>query len=592
MEIAVKTGEIEEMSGEVRRLGARLDEVISTYNTITYEILNEMETELEEEIKISMEEVKKHLEEGFLTVKKHESFLIDAYTLYEDTERRVTAEASEMRGDLYAGGESSGFMHSVSGLTVLPFVNPTIFSLVVPKLPDSKVSRLNLKADKDGIIIKRLRDSIVSGKDKRYDVESGFRALVDFLLPGALSAGLITDLFSALADLTEGSEEDGVGGSGSFSSLYEKFVWLVGQAFQTNYYMVEPEFFEFILEGIVDGALFWAGLSKYDRLSEAEHLKGAGLAGNITPKESEDAEDVKEKSDDVLKNMAAAVGGAYGYVNGEEKNEEEEKEEKYTDQSLNIKGSFYEDDEEGTKENESSGFYYGDIAGAAYDENEEKDRRYEGSLYGGAYSTYSDTDKYGTYGKDKDEFIDMVLSMGHKEPTDEEISPGAEWSFGSSPDSATGGSDGSFGGGLYSGDFSYSEDDELQGVGAESAYMGAKADTPVSRGSEKTEYNKSNIFYDRILYSTLGEGQSANRRRSGYMAAAGSVAALGGLGGAGGTGIIGSLGSLAADSIGEGISAYIPSFLGVLNIGNILDLVGKAQLCSLDWLGELSNILA
>lgn len=572
MEISVKTDEIEEMSGEVRILGSRLDEVISSYNTVSYEILNEMEPELEEEIKLSMEEVKKRLEESFLTLKKHESFLIDTYTLYEDTERRVTADSADIGVDLYMGGDSLQMMPIVPQTTVFPAINPTIFTFVVPKLPDSKVSRLDLKVDREGIIIKKFRDSIISGIDNVYDMEMGFRALSDLLLPGTVSAGLITDLFSVFADQGGYGEENGFGGSseGGFSSLYEKFVWLVGQAFQANYYMIKPEYFEFILEGIVNGALFWAGLNKYDKLSDAEHLKGVDPAGNVFSGKDDNDEEAKEKSNDDLKDMAATAGGAYGYMKAKEKDEEEQ-EEKYAAKNFNIEGSYCDEGEEAEVKN-YDGFYSGGINSTAYDENEESGRHYTGGLYGG---TSSNADMYNTYQK-KDKYIDKVLSMSHKDPTNEETTHRSGGGF--------------LGGGLYSGSVSSSDGDEIPSTDMAATYTSSKQDVPVTNSSKKTEYNKSNIFYDRILYSALGGNQSA-KRPDAYFAAAGAATILGGIGGASGAGIVGSVGNFAMDSIGDGISKYIPSLIGVLNVGNIMDVVGKAQLCSLDWLGELNNIL-
>ena len=74
MGIKVNTNALEDLSEEIKNMYTVIEDISVSYRTNNYEILCDMGTEVEDELKIEMEKISKQIDDCCFLIKKHESF--------------------------------------------------------------------------------------------------------------------------------------------------------------------------------------------------------------------------------------------------------------------------------------------------------------------------------------------------------------------------------------------------------------------------------------------------------------------------------------------------------------------------------------
>ena len=103
MELYYDENGIKELSEKIKNIGKRLDETISTYATVCYEILKEINV-ADVNLKSDINVVKNSLEEGFIFVKKQEMFLEEVIYFYNGVNKKTESETKKLETDMFMGG--------------------------------------------------------------------------------------------------------------------------------------------------------------------------------------------------------------------------------------------------------------------------------------------------------------------------------------------------------------------------------------------------------------------------------------------------------------------------------------------------------
>lgn len=557
MEYKVICSNLETLSEDYRNMGINLDNIISEYNTLGYEILNNVSTEDVETIKLAIEEIKKLLNEGFITVKKHENFLINAKEKYKGNER-ILAEGLNKYSEIYSAGGTyqPGVVIPTPTTT---YINHNVTDLVVDDLPSTTISNVNIKKDKNDIIIPGIKDIITN---KNTVIDDSLRiiiGLVSLIAPGAIITGLTTILpgyvghiFGLNGDYTGGGDWNS---SERYGNNFDKLLDLVGQAFQTNYNLIDILAFNFIINSIINGSIFIGELGKYSTLSDLYYGDISGI-NNDYGKDKEDEEADKNKEEDQL--------DGYNRYRAQEEDAEREdiKKEIQNDENkdyttdvnqfesidaANIEGEFATTKIEDGELNQ----YYNAASGSIIEETEK------------------------------------ILAREAMELDVAEL-PKSEATTGSG--TSGGGGDSVAGGGSLSGGVSLETDSLSSSSG--SSYYGDTSATAAeevvkSKVDYTSQYNTSENIYDRILKSQSTDNSSLAFGKKEAAAIGMGIASLGGIGG------LGAMGSFATETLGtEGGKLATNFIIGSMNFANVFDMVGNAQMCNLSWLSEITNVLA
>lgn len=671
MEIKVNTYNINELSEEFRCIGINLLDIISEYNTVSYEILNEIDLTEFGDVKTYIDELRNILDEGFLTVKKHEKFLIDTYQDYNYTEGSIVNDVTSISNNLYKGNT----IHINSSLSFTPVkdilssINPVVMPLITNKLPNSNIDKVNVSVGGSNIIIEGLKDNISHNsvstiKDKNKLDLNGNKTntpqhkleffypmigIIGSIAPGAYITGnniinfinrdLINNLLLGIENKNNNNNE-----IGSYNgSYYESLTWLLGQCFQTNYNLIEAFKYNLILQSILQSNLFIGELSKYDKLSDILYQ-----TPNINMNYGSNKEEVKEDKKD---KKELERDKETKFENSESKNKEiNGKNETVRDIEI-MEESLYTQKQEKFNEKYdwdiSLGFKYMGL----YESNEEDNLfKFNKLNFFDSYSTntlkHEETTFSKLYEPSSPNIKDIRLSESYNtnslkfnensltqpyntnslefgeinlaEPYNDSFLNINELRS-SKPYNNTILSSDAFKSYDTTSFESYESNPELQEVYTQEekilssisgfgrkwdlgnlkvVYSNSNSQDKNHIGDslsnidlEKTEYTKSGIFYDRILSEIYGK----NISKPGFEKIAGIATGIGVAGAAvtGGFGYFGATANVVSGSLNSKTGVNILNHvIGALDFNNIFDLVGKAQMCNLDWLSEFTNILA
>lgn len=100
MELYYNENGIGELKEKIRNIGKRLDGIISSYNTVCYEILDEIEVTADDNLRSDINNIKNSLEESFIFLKRHEMFLEEAIDFYNCVSRKTEAETKKLKSDM------------------------------------------------------------------------------------------------------------------------------------------------------------------------------------------------------------------------------------------------------------------------------------------------------------------------------------------------------------------------------------------------------------------------------------------------------------------------------------------------------------
>ncbi|MGN1318646.1 MAG: hypothetical protein ACI4VF_06475 [Lachnospirales bacterium] len=533
MEIDVNTYYLECLSEEFRNIGNNFSDIITEYNTLSYEILNEIETESEEDIKTAADELKKAMDNGFITIKKHENFLINTYQDYSLIDKKLSDEAIALVNMLYQSGSGINMTIVPTPSNILLTVNPIVLPLVIDKLPNTDISRVNVN-NRKSIVITGLIDAIVSESDAKFSYLRAMMGIIGLIAPAAILTGLYGSIIpdervlQNILGLTD-EEDVGSGASGNGTGKYDSLLELIGQGFQTNYNLIEALYYSFIIASLLDGNIVIGELSGYDTLADITYTN------KVNEYVAEDDENLEYKEN-------------YNNKNNDENIAE------YGDYFYNTKVN---------KDAEHNDSIYSSFRNNEYEE-----------LYKGNLSSMEEADKLVRQSAEQLTPPEVNGSENIEAVNDEASSDDLNSSLGLGGGSAGGGS--SLGGGLGdSSSFSANSD-------AVSAYT-QNPEEVISKGNFNAEYNKIDTLYGRILSSVYNKNSDVNTRSLAAMTLGGGAAAAGG---------IGTIFNLAQSTVAANTEAdMLKHIAGALSFNNIFELVGNAQMCNIGWLSEIKNVL-
>lgn len=351
MDLKVNLNSLEDASQELKNIDSRLSDIRNRYCTLAYEILNEMEVASEEDIKSAVEKILNMLDEGSMTLKKHERYLINSYQEYLDTERSICALGRDIKdSDMFSGNSS----YTKPVIPMKNFINPTVIinPIIIPfiiiDLPDADIGGISDK--KGNVIVPDITDDIISGKDQHFDYTRLFMNIISYIAPGAVITGMavissvvsyiivtgysggmglgglgaIGGLSAGFGNSTIGGLGDGMGsGTGSVGAIgtggvdaigigsgYSPsgvvvslmdigggLLNLIGNAFQTNYNLINALLFKYILDLLLGQFTLPVGDGNYHTL--ADFLNGNNSNGGeegLEEDESKQEEEAEEEN--------------------------------------------------------------------------------------------------------------------------------------------------------------------------------------------------------------------------------------------------------------------------------------------------------
>ncbi len=298
MRLYVNIRNLEELGENIRTVGNNLRDITDDYRTTNYEILNEIESECTEEIKLSMDEVYNQLDNSFITVKKYESFIVNSYQDYRDTENSIENSTLNLKNNLYSNEKSN----SVSFAPIV--INTGIGTIIMnfdSDLPAINITYIDTNVKNSGkLLLSDLKTEINNGKNY---IEDSFRVIMGLLsqiCPGAefawtlpVFAGFVTT--NGLEGFLDGNTDSKLSQLGEVFGDLEAMAGQIGNAFQTNYRLVSALGLVYILSLIISDNITIGSLSGFETL--ADITVNSGMISNIGLKDEEETSDTESKTE-------------------------------------------------------------------------------------------------------------------------------------------------------------------------------------------------------------------------------------------------------------------------------------------------------
>ncbi len=575
MGIKVNTNALEDLSEEIKNMYTVIEDISVSYRTNNYEILCDMGTEVEDELKIEMEKISKQIDDCCFLIKKHESFLFNSAQEYAETENNIVKNGLLVKNDLYfekknadwIGSENSSQLYSYKEWT-----DDIISILPVSPIWDKSFELSNFTQLKDiNLIIDGYNQNIfIPSFSERLKILAGITAVI---ASSALisSIGKITNII--IGKLT-GFRDDNLENlnGGTFEGL-NTILSSVGSAVQINYNctsfkdigkIITLLLGEIAIAGIGDGGMSIFSISNNKN--------------NTKEKSSSEKEKKSEEEQPVNRVLQTE--------DNEEKNvhtDLQEEETIYSNNTGTVKNSY-------ESAYESNVIYEQNLISNSDDERE-YDKYNSNNLYSGYNLNNNENKKtdYETYKNNKDiEFSIADEQNSNTNKTNRSEAKIGDSSYSSGGISGKGTrviSDGGMGFSIYA-NSSEEGKKSVKNIEYESAQSGLKS------SETWNTYRDSGVAYEKILLRNA-QRTNTNNGNSNLSSIGLGIAGTGTVGSAvaGVTMMAAGSGTSVAAETGEIISSAIKCVIGISDFDNLFDFVGKASRCNISWLSEITNIL-
>lgn len=561
MEIKVILNELENMNTEIHSYSELINQISSAFNTTCNELMSEIESELDKEINIAVNDTKKLSEKIFLALKRHENFILNTYNKYSDTEGERLLTADRLKS-VSINHPSSITLLPTGYIPFKPFVGTLRIIDLFPLLwPDTNpVAPGNRKIG--DIIIPGFFSKIINYDD--ISIHKAFVSAFVSIMPNAVIFFVNNLIPIAIGDfepvIVDGVLNDENGGTGYIGNgNFEELVDAVGNAMRINYTLVRAWMATEIINYIIRVYTFIREMTNYHTLYE--------IIGNTN---DDDKENTKYNAEDIEKIADKTDLDAGTTENGDSHSEI-------------PTGAFINDDK-----NENNGKYKQEDINIGL-----------ASMFGGDNAAYGLGSHFANSDKlNEDDSVTVndlskninETSLLKDKPTDNDNMN--ENDTGINYSSVGGGAvsfgRGSSGGGSYAS--SVTDPDIVEGNINVSDGFFSSNDSSSNYYSGKTKSDTSSAFNNTsdkasIIYSNIITSSDTDEALSVPF---GAISA-----GAAGTAGAGTLGGLLFNSLNSnGVEDAIKCVAGAMAYTNLFDMVGKAERCSISWLGGIINILA
>ncbi len=331
---------LEEFSEELRSIGSNLFNITDNYRITNYELLNEMGEECTEEIKNTMQEIGKLLDESVFTVKKYENFLVNAFNEYADAEKLIQKTAEALENSVSFGTSAAQPVITFSIMPNITFLGVLFnFDAVLPPINVTDITPSY--DDNEKLIVPSLRTEISKDGNKK---DNSLRAVMGLLPTLCPSAEVAWD-YPLFADFIKEDDFDGSFAENGMSydpnnNSYLGGLWYdilgnidsmldsVGNAFQTNYNSLNTLGFSYIIAYIIDNNISIGELGGFKTLAD---IMNSRVSLNI------DAGAENDKTEEGEANQKFEDSGIFVGKNPNKKDEDEEDENKNKDKDDEAK---------------------------------------------------------------------------------------------------------------------------------------------------------------------------------------------------------------------------------------------------------------
>ncbi len=575
MGIKVNTNALEDLSEEIKNMYTVIEDISVSYRTNNYEILCDMGTEVEDELKIEMEKISKQIDDCCFLIKKHESFLFNSAQEYAETENNIVKNGLLVKNDLYFEKKNTDWIkieNSSQSYSDKEWINDIISILPVSPIWDKSFELSNFTQLKDiNLIIDGYNQNVFTPSfNERLKILAGITAVIaSSVLISSIEKITNTIIGKLTGFRDDNSENLSVGTFGGLNTILGS----IGSAIQINYNYTTFKDTEKII-AVLLGEIAAVGIG------------GGGIPLFSLNDDKKEDEEKPNSEKEQKSEEEQPVNRVLQTEDNEEKNARtdlQEEETIYTNNTGTVKSS----DESAYESNVIYGQNLTDNSG----DELEYDKHNSNNLYSGYNLNNNESKKteYETYKNNKD--IEFSIANEHNSNTNK--TTGSEAKIGGSSYSSGGISgkrtrvisDGGMGFSIYA---SSSEESEkgVKNIEYESAQSEMKS------SEAWNTYRDSVVAYEKIL--------SRNAQRANTNDGNGNLSGIG-LGVAG-TGAVGSavagvgmmsvgLGASVTAETGKIISGVMKCVIGRSDFNNLFDFVGKASRCNISWLSEITNIL-
>lgn len=583
MEIDVILNELERMNTEIHSYSELIDQISSSFNITCQELMSEIESELDEEINIAIEESKKLSEKVFLDIKRHENFILNAFNAYKEVDKEVFYNLQNIKG-LVLNDRRTPVIFTYKPTVVIPKVPNIVIDILPPIFPSTKPVTPHRRGNNGTTpiipgVVEKIATLFVPARE--------FMGAFIILAPGAVISAvsdIIPMIFGGFTGVETKDDLDNEESEGTYAynGSFEKLINEVGDAQRFSYNLIRAWLAAEIINYIIQEYTFISEIIKYKTLGPApgesveeyseektdteeagKSEKAVNIGEEVDEREdsrtgiftasskTEHTEDGNRGSYDHKGINASNIGTAFGGVSA----------------TYGMESQFFNSQNEDREKNVDR-----------WNSKKDEDTAYSTNINAEGETPNNTSDQGNTYeNRSVDETFD-----NKKDFTSSSVGSGAVGIGGYIPSvnegngfvSETRDSD------IIEGDINVSEGFFSATDDMAKKYLGrTKSDTSVAFGSTA---DKSSVIYRNIV-AAGDESNIANGTIPAGAIGTGLASAAG----------IGTLGSLLFKNLGSGeVEDAIKCVAGAMKYMNLFDMVGNAERCSISWLGETVNILA
>ena len=237
MGIKVNTNALEDLSEEIKNMYTVIEDISVSYRTNNYEILCDMGTEVEDELKIEMEKISKQIDDCCFLIKKHESFLFNSAQEYAETENNIVKNGLLVKNDLYFEKKNTDWIkieNSSQSYSDKEWINDIISILPVSPIWDKSFELSNFTQLKDiNLIIDGYNQNVFTPSfNERLKILAGITAVIaSSVLISSIEKITNTIIGKLTGFRDDNSENLSVGTFGGLNTILGS----IGSAIQINY---------------------------------------------------------------------------------------------------------------------------------------------------------------------------------------------------------------------------------------------------------------------------------------------------------------------------------------------------------------------